>query len=320
MELVKVDNANNAVSVTHQLDFGDFFRRWVRFLDVSPLSVRAYTTHVRLFLGWLAGKGITQPTREDIIAYRDSLMVNHRPSSVGCALNSIRLFFEFCEVSGFYRNVAKHVKSPKQDRGFKRDYLTSVQSRELLSTCEEPNNTEQSLRDRAIIAVMITCGLRTVSIVNADIGDIRTVGDCTVLYYLGKGHSEKNVFVKLTAPVEHALRKYLSVRDEVKDNDPLFASVSNRHMGGRLTTKSIRRMVKSRLKNIGIDNRRVSAHSLRHTAATLNLLCGGTLQESSLLLGHASISQTMNYSHNLDRINSKAEQRISDMIFGSASN
>ena len=320
MELVKVENASNAVSVTHQLDFSDFFHKWVLFLDVSPLSVRAYTTHVRLFLIWLSNNGITQPTRTDLILYRDSLMTNHQPSSVGCALNSIRLFFEYCEMSGLYGNIAKHVRSPKQDRGFKRDYLTSTQSKELLSTCNEPNNTVQSLRDRAILAVMITCGLRTVSIINADIRDIGTVGDCTVLYYRGKGRSDKSVFVKLTEPVEHAVRKYLSVRGEVKDDDPLFASVSNRHMGGRLTTKSIRRMVKSRLKRIGIDNRRVSAHSLRHTAATLNLLCGGTLQESSLLLGHASISQTMNYSHNLDRINSKAEQRISDMIFGSASN
>ena len=242
MELVKVENASNAVSVTHRLDFSDFFRKWVQFLDVSPLSVRAYTTHVRLFLVWLSNNGITQPTRTDLILYRDSLMTNHQPSSVGCALNSIRLFFEYCEMSGLYGNIAKHVKSPKQDRGFKRDYLTSVQSKELLSTCDEPNNTVQSLRDRAILAVMLTTGLRTVSIINADIGDIGTVGDCTVLYYLGKGRSDKSVFVKLTAPVEHALRKYLSIRGEVKDSDPLFASVSNRDKGGRLTTKSIRRM------------------------------------------------------------------------------
>ena len=243
-------------------------------------------------------------------------MSNHRPSSVQGAMAAIRLFFEFCEVSGVYRNVARHVKSPKLDKGFKRDYLTSTQSRELLSTCDQPDNTEQSLRDKAILSVMLTTGLRTVSIINADFGDIGTVGNCTVLYYLGKGRSDKSVFVKLTEPVERAVRKYLSVRGEVGENDPLFASVSNRHKGGRLTTKSIRRMVKSRLKNIGIDSRRVSAHSLRHTAATLNLIAGGDIQDTCQLLNHADISTTLAYSHNLSRINSKSEQRISDLIFG----
>ncbi len=316
MELVKIENANNAVSVTHQLNFSDFFRRWAAFLDVSPLSVRAYTTHVRLFLGWLAGKGINQPTRESLISYRAALLTNHLPSSVQGSMTAIRLFFEFCEMSGFYKNIAKHVKSPKLDRGFKRDYLTSTQSKELLSTCDEPNNTEQALRDRAILSVMLTTGLRTVSIINADYGDIRTIGDCTVLYSLGKGHSEKNVFVKLTAPVEHALRRYLSIRGEVKDSDPLFASVSNRDKGGRLTTKSIRRMVKSRLKKIGLNSRRVSAHSLRHTTATLCLQSGSSLSEVQQLLDHASISTTTAYTHLQSRIQNQSEQRVSDLIFG----
>lgn len=316
MDLVLTSNTNTAVSVIPALNLRDLADRWVRYLDVAPRSVQTYSSNLKQFLLWLANNDITNPTREDIISYRDSLMVNHRPNSVQGAMAAIRLFFEFLEVSGVYKNVAKHVKSPKLDRGFKRDYLTSVQSKELLSTCDEPNNTEQALRDRAILSVMLTTGLRTVSIINADYGDIRTVGDCTVLYYLGKGHSEKNVFVKLTAPVEHALRKYLSIRGEVKDSDPLFASVSNRDKGGRLTTKSIRRMVKSRLKKIGLNSRRVSAHSLRHTTATLCLQSGSSLSEVQQLLDHASISTTTAYTHLQSRIQNQSEQRVSDLIFG----
>lgn len=315
MDLVLTENTSTAVSVIPALNLRDLADRWVRYLDVAPRSVQTYSSNLKQFLIWLAHNGITHPTREDIIAYRDSLMVNHRPSSVQGAMAAVRLFFEFCEVSGVYKNVAKHVKSPKLDKGHKHDYLTSDQSKELLATCDEPENREQSLRDRAILAVMLTTGLRTISIINANIGDISTVGDNTVLYYLGKGHSEKNVFVKLTAPVERTLRKYLSVRGEVKDSDPLFASISNRDRGGRLTTKSIRRMVKNRLKNIGIDNRRVSAHSLRHTAATLNLLAGGSLEETQQMLDHSSITTTQIYAHHLSRVQNKSEERISDLIF-----
>ncbi len=316
MELVKFDDSCAVVSVMPSLNLRDLADRWIRYLDVAPRSVQTYSSNLKQFLLWLAKNDITNPTREDIISYRDSLMVNHRPSSVQGAMAAIRLFFEFCEVSGVYKNVAKHVKSPKLDRGHKHDYLTSDQSKELLATCDEPENREQALRDRAILAVMLTTGLRTISIINADIRDIGTVGDNTVLYYLGKGHSEKSVFVKLTSPVERAIRQYLSVRGDVKENDPLFVSLSNRDKGGRLTTKSIRRMVKSRLVNIGINSRRVSAHSLRHTAATLNLLAGGSLEETQQMLDHSSITTTQIYSHHLDRIKNQSEQRVSDLIFG----
>ena len=315
MDLVTAGNTNTAVSVIPALNLRDLADRWIKYLDVAPRSVQTYSTNLKQFLIWLAQNNITNPTREDIIAYRDSLMSNHRPSSVQGAMAAIRLFFQFLEMSGVYRNVAQHIKSPKLDRGHKHDYLTSDQSKELLATCDEPDNREQALRDKAILSVMLTTGLRTISIINADIRDIGTVGDNTVLYYLGKGHSEKNVFVKLTAPVEHALRKYLSIRGEVKDSDPLFASVSNRDKGGRLTTKSIRRMVKSRLKKIGLNSRRVSAHSLRHTTATLCLQSGSSLSEVQQLLDHASISTTTAYTHLQNRIKNQSEQRVSDLIF-----
>ena len=207
------------------------------------------------------------------------------------------------------------MKSPKLDKGHKHDYLTSDQSKELLATCEEPEKREQSLRDRAILSVMLTTGLRTISIVNADYGDISKIGDATVLFYLGKGHTEKGTYVKLTAPVERAIRQYLAVRGEVKENEPLFTSTSNRNKNGRLTTKAIRMMIKERLKKIGINNRRVSAHSLRHTTATLCLQSGISLSDVQLLLDHSSISVTQIYAHSLDRINSQSEQRVSDLIF-----
>ena len=308
MELEKVDDSGAVVSVSSGVSLSDFADRWIRYLDVAPRSVQTYSSNLKQFLIWLAKNGITQPKREDVILFRDSLLENHRPSSVQGAMAAVRLFFEFCEVSGVYKNVAKHVKSPKLDRGHKHDYLTSDQSKELLATCDEPENRnrEQELRDKAILSVMLTTGLRTISIISADYGDISKIGDATVLFYLGKGHTEKGTYVKLTAPVERAIRQYLAVRGEVKENEPLFTSTSNRNKNGRMTTKAIRMMVKTRLRNIGIDNQRVSAHSLRHTAATLNLLAGGSLEETQMMLNHSNISTTQIYAHNLSRINSQS--------------
>ena len=318
-ELVKVDDSGAVVPVSSGITLSDFADRWIRYLDVAPRSVQTYSTNLKQFLLWLAKNGINQPTREDIIVFRDSLKATHRPSTIQGYMAAIRLFFQFLEVSGIYKNIALHVKSPKLDKGHKHDYLTSEQSKELLATCDEPENREQELRDKAILSVMLTTGLRTISIVSANYGDISKIGDTTVLFYLCKGHTEKGgTYVKLTVPVERAIRQYLSVRGErgeIKENEPLFTSISNRHKNGRLTTRAIRMMIKERLRNIGIDNRRVSAHSLRHTAATLNLLAGGTLEETRLLLNHSALSSTIIYSQNLSRISSKSEQRISDVIF-----
>ena len=69
------------------------------------------------------------------------------------------------------------------------------------------------------------------------------------------------------------------------------------------------------MRRAGYDSDRLTAHSLRHTAATLNLLAGGTLQETQQLLRHSSINTTTIYAHNLDRAQSKSEERIANAIF-----
>lgn len=70
------------------------------------------------------------------------------------------------------------------------------------------------------------------------------------------------------------------------------------------------------MKAAGYDSNRLTAHSCRHTAATLNLLAGASIQETQQLLRHSNINTTMIYLHNLERIKNNSEQRIDDLIFG----
>ena len=82
-----------------------------------------------------------------------------------------------------------------------------------------------------------------------------------------------------------------------------------------MTTRSIRRIVKGNLVNAGYNSDRLTAHSMRHTAATLNLLNGGTLEETQQLLRHQNISTTMIYSHALERAGNRSEERIASGLF-----
>ena len=246
--------------------------------------------------------------------YREYLKQDHKPTTVQSYLTAVKLFFQWTDQEGLYPDIANHVKGAKLDTGHKRDYLTSKQAARLLEGVDR--SSLKGLRDYAILSLMVTTGLRTVSVIRANIQDIRTVGDDVALFYQGKGHEEKATFVKLAPPVEEAIRAYLKARGPADKTSPLFASIAHRNSGQRMTTRSISRLAKEHLVSIGLDSDRLTAHSLRHTAATLNLLNGGTIEETKQLLDHASIDTTLIYSHALERAKNKSEIRIAKAVFG----
>lgn len=292
----------------------DLFSRWIAFIDTSPKTIETYTKGIKYFGEYLSVRGIRQPTRETVIAYRDELKKNHKPTTVQSYLEAVKLFFQWTEQERLYPNIAAHIKGAKLDSEYKRDYLTTKQVSKLLDAID--TSTLKGLRDYAMLSLMVTTGLRTISVIRADIGDIRTAGDSVALYYQGKGHEEKADYVKIAEPVEAAIRKYLVVRGETDSSAPLFSSISNRNSGGRMTTRSISRVAKNHLIEIDLKSDRLTAHSLRHTAATLNLLNGGTVEETKQLLGHANINTTLIYSHALERAKNDSESRIAKAIFG----
>lgn len=299
---------------TRQTVSADLFKRWIAYIDASPKTVATYTRAIKRFFLYLQAAGISQPTRETVVQYREYLKQDHKPTTVQSYLTAVKLFFQWTDQEGLYPDIANHVKGAKLDTGHKRDYLTSKQAARLLEGIDR--SSLKGLRDYAILSLMVTTGLRTVSVIRADIQDIRTVGDDVALFYQGKGHEEKATFVKLAPPVEEAIRAYLKARGPADKTAPLFASIAHRNSGQRMTTRSISRLAKEHLVNIGLDSDRLTAHSLRHTAATLNLLNGGTIEETKQLLDHASIDTTLIYSHALERTKNKSEIRIAKAVFG----
>lgn len=292
----------------------DIFSRWVSYIDASAKTVETYSKAIKQFFVYLWNSGIKQPKRDDIVSYRDFLKKNHKPTTVQSYLAAVKLFFQWTSQNGCYPNVADRVKGAKLDSGHKKDYLTSKQVARFLGAIDR--STIRGMRDYAILLLMVTTGLRTISVVRADVGDVGTACDDVVLYYQGKGHEEKVDYVKLAEPVDEAIREYLDVRGNVSAAIPLFGSIAHRNNGNRMTTRSVSRIVKDRLIEAGLHSDRLTAHSLRHTAATLNLLNGATVEETQQLLGHQNINTTLIYSHALDRAKNNSESRIARAIFG----
>lgn len=293
------------------------FQNWIDYLDAKPKTVQTYTRAIRQFMDWLHTEQIHNPERSHIRAYRDYLTASgHKPTTVQSYLAAVKQFFNWTEESGLYPNIAKGVRLIEKidTTTHKHGYLTTRQVKRLLETIDR--STEKGLRDYAMISLMVTTGLRTISISLARVEDLGTIGDYPALFYQGKGHSEKDTFVKITEPVELAINEYLKSRTSRKPDDPLFSSTANRNNGKPLTTRAISGIVKKRLEDAGIVSDKITAHSLRHTAGTLNIRAGGSLQETQQLLNHRQLTTTQIYAHALDKEQSKSEERISDLIFG----
>ena len=176
-------------------------------------------------------------------------------------------------------------------------------------------DTAQGRRDYAIFALMVTGGLRDIEVHRANIEDLRTLGDSTILYLQGKGREERTDYVKVMPEVERAIRASLADRKDIQGKQPLFASLSNNSKGGRISTRSISGIVKNSLVKAGYESDRLTAHSLRHTAVTLSLLGGNSLQEVQQFARHSNIATTQIYAHNLERAKNKCESTIASAIF-----
>lgn len=307
-ELILQDNrAVVAGGLSNWLD------RFFMFIDVKAKSADTYKKATKQFMRYLAENGITEPTRETVISWREYLRAEHKPTTIQLYLTAVKLFFTWLEQEGLYKNIANKVKGVKIQKGHKKDSLTSNQSKEVLSDID--TTTAKGKRDFAIVALLLTTGLRTIEIVRADVADLRTVGDSTVLFIQGKGRDEKSEYVKVAPQVEKALREYLKTRDSLNDDEPLFTSTSNENKGERLTTRTISKIAKTSLVNAGLNSDRLTAHSFRHTAGTLALMNGAELTQVQQLLRHTNINTTMIYLHSIDRAKNNSEAIVADAIF-----
>jgi len=297
----------NGLMESHYADF-------IKFLDAKPKTIATYTRALKQFYLFLQAHSISHPTRQTILAFREALILKNKPTTVQNYMVTVRLFFRWLEQQGLYKNIADKIKSPVISKSHKKDYLTSKQVRNILENIKL-DESEQGLRDYAIIAIMVVGGLRTIEISRSNIGDIRSVGDAAALFIQGKGRDEKTEYTKLPHHVEIAIRKYLIMRKATDMQQALFVSTSNNNLGERLTTRSISGIVKARFRQAGFDSCMLTAHSLRHTAGTLSLLNGGTLEETQQLLRHSNINTTMIYLHHMDRAKNMSEERIASVIF-----
>ena len=289
--------------------------RWMASLDLASDTKETYLSGFRAFCWFVRSTSLDfdELTRDDVKSFKEYLVNEKKlkPATVSSYLASVRSFYAYSEDNGI-ENIAHRVKGVTDSRSFKKEPLTPDQAQRLLASVDR--GTEKGMRDFAILNLMLRTGLRDIEIVRANCKDIQTKAGVDVLYVQGKGRASKDSFVVLTPKALSPITTYLEKRGNVNELDPLFASVSSRNAGERLTVRSVSRIAKSALRAIGIDDERYTAHSLRHTAITFSLLGGATERDAQQMARHANITTTMLYSHDIDRIKHAAEREIDNVL------
>lgn len=309
-------NSDNTGLVNVQAVSFSWYEDFVNFIDVQAEETEVtYRKAMKQFFHFLHTFSITRPTPVDIRQYREYMVGRgDKATTINLYLTVVKLFFRFTAETGLYPDVADHIKGLKISGEHKRDYLSAKQVAVMLQAM--PHKTVIDRRNYAMVVLMVTSGLRTIELSRALCGDVALLGDTDVLWIQGKGRTDKADYIKLSFHAKQAIQDYLDLRHEHGPQAPLFASDSNNSNGRALTTRTIRGVSKRAMQNVGLSSPRLTAHSFRHTAATLNLLNHGSLAETQQLLRHKSINTTMVYNHDIDRMKNVSEERVDDAIFG----
>lgn len=263
--------------------------------DIRHNTPATYRKALRQFFAWVDASGRRTDTlqRADILQFKRSMeSADYSPNTINSYLTAIRRFYTFLGLHG-YANIAAGIKSERTTNAqrFEKSDFTAQQAAALIDRA----TTYGTLRDAAIIELMIRCGLRTIEVARATVGDLQQTGEGVVLRVVGKG--DKIRYVPVTPKAYDSIRRYLRIErgGTARASEPLFTSNAHQCKGGQLSTATISRMAKNYIRMIGIDDDRHTAHSLRHTTASIIYEQSHDLDRIQQLLGHASPATTQIY-------------------------
>ena len=295
----------------------DQITKFTSWLEVekgySGHTVEGYGRDVREFFQFMKERSIGDDVSPDTVRmFVASLYATNSSATVGRKLSSLRTFFRFSRREGVLKSdPVAGIANPKGVKHI--PVFLSVD--EVFSLIEEPNKSDRfGRRDIAIMELMYSTGMRVSELVSRNINHLDF--ETGMVRVTGKGKKER--VVPFGSAAAEALHLYFPLRNELMqsrasrgkslEEEALFFN----SRGGRITARSIERMVKSYGQRAGITTD-VTPHALRHSFATHLLEMGADLRTVQELLGHVSLSTTQKYTHlnvdHLARVYDKAHPR-----------
>jgi integrase/recombinase XerC len=275
--------------------------QFLRYLSVernaAALTIKSYREDLFSLADYLsqANGRETAPadvTPLDLRGYVSALHeAGYAKTSVARRLASLRTFYKFAQREGLAAsNPAKPLRNPRPDRKLPH-FLSTDEVGRLLQAPSA--TTPLGLRDRAILETMYSAGLRVSEAVGINDGDLDLAE--RLIRIRGKGRRER--LAPIGSFAVKAIQRWLAIRTlSAKEPRGLLAPLFTNKRGGRLTTRSVHRMLLKHLKLTGLDLR-TTPHTLRHSFATHLLDRGADIRSVQELLGHKSLVTTQIYTH-----------------------
>jgi integrase/recombinase XerC len=275
--------------------------------NASPHTLRNYLSDLRQLEAFLIERGLCLDEDKKVIlrdvdahvvrAYLGALSKKCRKSSIGRKLAALKGFFRYLvREKHIQRDPLALISTPKQEQPLPA-FLSVDDVFRLLGGVA--GSGPLIVRDRAILEVLYSTGVRVSELVGLNWSDVDF--QLGIVRVMGKGSKER--IVPIGEVALQALRDYGAEQGRkwlraARGEAPVFLN----HRGGRITTRSVARIVEKYLRAVGIPVR-MGPHGLRHTFATHLLNGGADLRVIQELLGHASLSTTQRYTHvNLDQL------------------
>lgn len=257
--------------------------------NASKHTLANYSVDLREFDEFIACKDLGKIDYLDIRRFLAHLKKNgYSKSSIARKLACVRSFFRYLvREDKVETNPAVSVSTPKQGRKLPK-YLHPDEVGQLLDA--PAGSDEMSLRDKAIMELLYSSGLRVSELAGMNIEDVDVFNE--VVRLRGKGRKER--IVPIGSVALNAMQNYLNERGGGKkvEDKAFFLNKSKT----RLTDRSVRRILNKYVKQVGLG-KHVSPHMLRHSFATHMLDAGADLRSVQELLGHENLSTTQIYTH-----------------------
>ena len=265
---------------------------------MSECTIKAYSSDIKQFLAFLSSnkeelENITHRTIRGFLAHLQNKVYSNK--SIGRKLATIRSFFRFLVREGYQKtNPTLVISTPKTDKKLPK-FLTVENMIKLIEKPDE--NDVLGIRDRAIFETLYSTGIRVGELTHLDMRDIDFGGG--IIKVKGKGNKQR--IVPIGDMALDVINRYSDVRDTLSNNKKLDIIEDRQALfldkwGGRLTSRSIERIVRKHI--VGIPKALgITPHTFRHSFATHLLDAGADLRSVQELLGHVSLSTTQIYTH-----------------------
>jgi len=294
-------------------DLKSIIDEYIDYMDRKQITKDSYKRILYKYYDYITTLTISNPKRNDVLKYKEYLLKNLGSASVQKHIVVLRGFYRYCKLNNYYDDITYEVRGMKIQPTFKRQALSIEDSKRLLQKAKQRAKDVLGKRNYAIVALLLTTGLRSIEIERSDVYDLDIIDGSNVLFIMGKGRDSKDAFVKISNEVYEIIQDYLITRND--SNEALFLTHNNKNESKRLSTKIIRSAVKGLLISIGYDSKAYSVHSLRHTFATTALIEGASLLETKEALRHSDVSTTQIYAHLVEKLKSNTYQKVSDALF-----